>query len=53
MTSCLVSRETRQSAWSPLPRLLAQVAVSHFLSHTACLESPLMLLFLLIVKRRG
>ena len=39
ITRCLVSRQTRQPrGHSPAG---TQVGVSHFLSHTACLESPL------------
>ena len=39
--ACLVSREMRHGRRSPLPHLSAQVAVSHFLSHTACLRSSM------------
>ena len=36
---CLVCRETRHPISCHSPALSAQVAVSHFLSHTACLRS--------------
>jgi hypothetical protein len=37
----LVSRDMRHQAGPPLPCPKPQVAVSHILSHTACLISPL------------
>ena len=41
ITRCLVSRETRQPPVNHSPAASPQVVVSHFLSHTACLESSL------------